>query len=109
MAKKEMYNLTFVNKGKPFTVSNWNVEKHKNALIELLQNHKKASQKKLDELYRYYVILQSLKEIDETVTIKDIANMHPENLVEFFNIVYYAGKEDVHFRQGKKKSPKKKK
>jgi len=101
MAKKVKYNLKFVNKGKPFTIPNWTTEKHETALSELVKNEKGKTPKQLDNLFRYYVVLQTLREIDETVTIEQVKNVHIENLVELFNVIYYAGKVDIVFREGK--------
>jgi hypothetical protein len=52
---------------------------------------------------------ETLFEIDESVEIDDIRKyfMHPENMIEFFNAVYYAGKKNIYFRQ-EEKPPKRK-
>lgn len=98
--------LKFVNKGKPFEVSNWNVEKHEEALSLCIKNTDGMSKALQDAEFRYYVIYIGLKEIDNNVEFEKVHNLHPENVVELFNIIYGAGKIDIFFRP--KKSMKKK-
>ena len=104
--RKIKYHLDFVNDDKPFTISNWTTQKHEDALSELVKNEKGKTAKKLDKLFRYYVVLQTLREIDSTVTIEQVKNIHIEDFVKLFEVVYNAGKRGIVFREGKKKSPK---
>jgi len=110
--KKTKYNLEFVNEGKPFEVTDWTVEKHEKAIalaIEYTKDKKNISDTVKENWLKYAIIYQTLIEIDETVELESVAKyfIHPENLVEFFNAVYYAGKKDIYFRQ-EEKPPKKK-
>jgi len=100
--RKIKYHLDFVNDDKPFTVSNWTTKKHEDALDELVKNEKGKTPKELDKLFRFYVVLQTLREVDETVTIEQVKNIHVEDLVELFNAVYYEGKRGIVFQEGKK-------
>ena len=103
--KKELYTLKFVNKGKPFEIPIWTVDKHERAMAHLLQDHKTKSAAEQDSLLRSYIIYETLVEIDPDVELEKIQALHPENLVDMFNAVYLAGKKDIHFPQ---KSSKKK-
>lgn len=111
MAKKKLlYSLDFINEGENFSLPNWTVEKHENTLEELITENADATDKERDRLYRYYVILQSLREIDDRVTISDIKKMHVDDLIALFEAVYNEGKKGIiatNFRKGK--SPNKKK
>lgn len=98
--------LKFVNKGKPFEVSDWNVEKHEEALANCVKSTEGMSKSKQDAEFRYHVIHLGLKEIDPSVELETVRNLHPENVIELFNIIYGAGKVDIFFRP--KKSIKKK-
>ena len=98
------YSLPFVNKGKPFEVTNWTVSKHEKAIalaIEHTKNIKNMSETDKENWLKYTIIYQTLVEIDESIKIEDIKEYfsHPENLVEMFNAVYYAGKKDIYFRK----------
>jgi len=101
--KETKYNLSFVNKGKPFTVPNWTVEMHEKAMVEAVDatKGKKISEIEKENELKYYIILESLQKIDSTVTIENVKEYftHPENIVEFFNIVYYKGKKDIYFHK----------
>ena len=96
------YSLEFVNESKPFTMPHWTVGKHKAALEELLSDTKDWDKDARDEEYQFYVILQTLRQIDNEVTIEKIKDMHPEDLISLFNAVYTAGKTGILFQQPKK-------
>ena len=103
--------LPFVNEGKPFSVSDlgtWTVKKHKSALTELKKNTKNLSAEEQDEEFKFYVIHTELKLIDESVTLEAVKKLHVENVVVLFNVIYYAGKDDIFFHtsttKGKNKS-----
>lgn len=104
--KKQKLTISFVNKGDPFEVPNWTVERHESALSKLAkeQQEKKWNDKKASEEFKYYVIYETLSEIDESgmCTLEKIRNMHTNNVVELFNIIYLAGKENIYFREGQK-------
>ena len=110
---KTEYSLKFVNKGKPFTVPNWTVQSHEHAMVkavEATKDSKMSDIEKENEL-KYYVILETLQKIDSTVTIENVKEFftHPENIVEAFNIVYYAGKQNIYFSKALNKKGKSKK
>jgi len=103
------YKLSFINKGKPFLMPKWTVGKHKAALAEMMNNCSNLSDQEKEEEFTYYVIYQTLKQIDPSVSIDDIKSMHPEDVVPLFDVVYNAGKEGIYFREGKNPRPKKSK
>ncbi len=104
------YKLKFVNKGKPFNMPHWTVGKHKAALATMITECKDMTEEERADEFNYYVIHETLKQIDPDVTIDDIKEMHPEDLVALFNDVYSAGKEGIYdkdFHKGEK-TPRKK-
>ncbi len=108
---KQKYTLPFVNKGKEFEIPNWTVEKHEHAMVRttVALKENKMSEIEKDNALKYFIILETLQEVDANVTIENVKDFftHPENIVEFFNAVYSAGKHDIHFHKGDKKTPKK--
>lgn len=110
---KTKYSLPFVNKGKAFEVTNWTVRKHEHAMVKAIEaaKDKEITSDEKEQLLKFYIILETLQEIDATVTIEDISSFftHPENIVEFFNAVYYKGKQDIYFHQAEKNPPSKRK
>jgi len=82
------------------------VEKHEKALeLMISEQGKDLSEREEETLFRFYAIYVSLKEIDDEVSFHDVRNMHPENLLKLFNIVYLAGRVEIFFRgkdQGEK-------
>ncbi len=104
---KKKYSLEIVKNGQPFTMPKWTVAKHKAALQELNKECKDLSNEEKNDEFTYYVILQTLRQIDSSVTIEDVKTLHPEDIVVLFNDVYNAGKEGIYFREPKKGSKKK--
>lgn len=110
--KKIKYTLKFVNKGKPFVVRDWTVEKHERAIaaaLEVTKGREDLSSVQTENELKYAIMYEALVEIDKTVELDSIREffVHPENMVEFFNAVYYAGKKNIYFRE-EEKPPKKK-
>ena len=97
------YSLKFVNKGKPFAMPKWTVGKHKAALAHMMKECKDMSEEDRTDEFNYYVIYQTLKQVDNDVTLEDIRNLHPEDLILLFNDVYNAGKEGIYFQKPVKK------
>ena len=111
----QKYNLKFINKGKAFCMPKWTTGKHKAALAMMVEECKGMTDSEMSEEFNFYVIYQTLHQIDNSVTIESIKELHPEDLIELFNAVYNAGKESIFYsppekgKQGSKKSTGKKK
>lgn len=107
------YTLPFINKGKKFKMPNWTPRKHEAALAEMIEETEKykiydADKKvtnadevgrKQADLFKYYVILQSLREIDESVTFKIVREIHIDSIIQLFNAVYAAGKLNIIYEE----------
>lgn len=105
----QKYSLKYVKAGKPFCMPKWTVAKHKAALEEMLAATPDLKNEERDDEYQYYIILQSLRQIDNEVTIEDLKDMHPEDLILLFNAVYNAGRSGILFQNGEKPRARKKK
>jgi len=110
--KKQKLTISFVNKGDPFEAPPWTVERHTSALAKLAkrQQEEKWDEKRASEEFKYYVIYEVLAEIDDSgmCTLDKVKNMHTDNVVALFNIIYTSGKEDIYFREGQKTQSRKK-
>jgi hypothetical protein len=96
--KQPKLSLEFINKGKAFEITNWTVTKHENALSKLAEYQKthSLSEKQMNNEFKYFVIYETLVEVDSTVDIEAIRVMHPIDLVELFNLIYNAGKRGIY-------------
>lgn len=103
------YSLKFVNKGKPFIMPKWTTGKHKAALALMMKECEEMSNKDKNDKFNFYVIYQTLKQIDSDVDFQEIVDLHPEDLILLFNAVYNAGKEGIYFQEPQKKRGKKSK
>ena len=106
---QKQFTLKFVNNGKPFVMPKWTVGKHKAALAQMNAECEGLSDKEKDDEFNYYVIYQTLKQVDSEVSIDDIRGLHPEDLVLLFSEVYNAGKEGIYFQEGQEEKPQTKK
>ena len=100
---EEKLTLPFINKGKPFIVDNWTVEKHEKALKLMGEELGHLSPEDTDRELKYYIVYVGLSEIDETVNMDTIRKLHVDNLIDLFKIIYYKGKVDIFFHQSDKK------
>jgi len=103
--ENEKLTIPFVNKGKPFCINNWTVEKHAKAL-ELLANTESTESLKETE-FQYCIVYVALQEIDNSVSMSDVRTLHVDNLLELAKLFYYAGKIDIFFHQPDTKKQKK--
>lgn len=99
----KQYSLKFINKGKAFSMPPWTIGKHKAALAQMNTECAGMSDEEKTDEFNFYVIYQTLKQIDSTVTIDNLRELHPENLVQLFTEVYNAGKSDIFLVQNPKK------
>lgn len=107
--KEQKYTLSFVNEGEEFVFEKWTVQKHKRVLSRIAKHGNKISEEEQEDLFQYYVLYESLAEIDKDVDFDKIKKLHPENLIVLFNAAYNKGKEDILFREGKKPKQRKSK
>jgi len=104
--KEKKFSLEIVNNGEPFDMPKWTVAKHRAALVQMNEDCKDMSDDEKNEEFNYYVVYQTLKEIDKNVSLEDIKNLHPEDMIQLFAEVYNAGKTGIYFREGKKPTTK---
>lgn len=106
--KKLNYTYPFINKGKPFKLSNWTVRKQEEVYKETAKHEDKLKGEALDKKYRDLIILKGLREIDESVSEDDLLDMHPDDKTALFAAVYLQGKRGIiapekkDFRKGQK-------
>lgn len=107
---KLKFTVKCVNKGEPFDMPDWTVDKHNLALAKLAADQKTHGwdEKKAEDEFKYYVIHETMLELDPNCTLDDLKNFltHPSTLIELFNAVYNAGRENIYyvenFRKGRK-------
>jgi len=95
----QKYTLKFVNDGKPFTMPPWSTEKHEAAIAHCLAECGDLPADKQDRELRFYVIYETLHELDDSVEVALIKSLHPEDLIELFNAVYNAGRSGILFQE----------
>jgi hypothetical protein len=100
--EKQKYEYSFINGGKPFTLEDWDVNKHK-AVLKKMANieekysneGKKLSDDEKDQLFQDTLILYGLNDIDSSVTQEQLNTMHPLDKSALFNAIYYAGRKGI--------------
>lgn len=99
MVKKEVkkYQISFVNKGKPFEIGKWTVGKQKEVLKFVASEEKKKelTEDEKDELFQNKLILVGLQEVDGNVTKEMLDDMHPQDKKALFTAIYFSGREGI--------------
>jgi hypothetical protein len=112
MSEKRL-KLKFVNEGKAFSIPSWTTKKHETALDKLVKDTKDLPDKEKDREFKFYVIHESLLEVDPNCKMEDVRAMHPTDTVDLFSVLYNAGRTGIweeDFPVGEKEeTPKKKK
>jgi len=109
MSKK--LKLKFINEGKAFEIPLWTTKKHESALDKLVKDTKDLSDKEKDREFKFYVIHESLLEVDPDCRMEDVKAMHPTDTVDLFSVLYNAGRTGIweeDFPQEETKTSKKK-
>jgi len=85
--------LSFVNEGKEFIMPGLTVKNQENILKKLADIEKSGENESTAYEMNKHLVLIALKEIDKTVTMKDIENMHPTDFSILFKILWQNGRE----------------
>lgn len=105
---KKKYSLDFVKNGNPFVMPKWTTKKHKAALVQMNKECDGMSDEEKNDEFNYYIIFQTLKQIDPSVEISKIREMHPEDIIALFDAVYNEGRQGIYFQEGEKPKQRKK-
>jgi len=106
MGKK--IKLSFVNNNEEFVVPHMTVKKQEELLDDMTQIEKtmKTTDPKYNREVNKHMVKRVLQTIDPSVDIDDINNMHPDDYIDLFNMIWSGGRElgdKGNFRQQKKK------
>ena len=92
---KNKISLSFVNDGKEFVPPHMTVKGQEELLkdlVELEGTHEKDSDEYNRESHKY-MILRCLQTIDKSITLEDINNMHPDDFMYLFELIWNSGRE----------------
>jgi hypothetical protein len=97
---KLQYHFKYINDDKPFEMPNWTPEKHEKALAKLTEysEGKKMTQSQANNEFKYFVIHETFLELDPTCPFEKVRNLHPMDLIEWFNAVYNAGRVGIYYK-----------
>jgi hypothetical protein len=92
---KNKIKLSFMNDGKPFDIPHMTVKSQENLLEDMVgieKEYKKDSEKYNREVNKH-MVLRVLQGIDNSVSLDDINNMHPDDYLTLFNLIWSSGRE----------------
>jgi len=104
----EKIKLPYINKGKAFDLPNMTVAMNEKYLDILAEKEKEFGKDNLEKINREankHFLLYVLKQIDDTVTLDTILNMHPNDFLYLFNSMWESGElltkkgDDTNFRK----------
>ena len=87
--------LSFVNDGKSFTVPHFTVKANEELLEDLVELEKKYGRntEKYNKEINKHIVVRALQTVDDSITIDDINNMHPDDYITLFNMIWSGGRE----------------
>ena len=90
----ENINLSFVNGGKEFILRCMTVKRQEEYMeaVEKLEKTIKDEDKRAREVSKH-LVLETLKIIDQKVTLDNINDMHPNDYIELTNLIWEQGRE----------------
>jgi len=90
----EKIKLSFVNGGKPFDIPHMTVSRQEELMEKIVEVEKKYSdEKKRNQEINKYMVLKTLQLVNKDVNIEHINNMHPDDFVFVFQMVWDKGRE----------------
>lgn len=108
--EKKKIRLSFVNNGEEFVMPYITVKVQEDMLKDVVEVEK-TFKKDTDEFMREinkYIMVRVLQQVDPTVSIKNINNLHPDDYVELMRMMNQGGRELSHdepnFPKKKKKN-----
>ena len=94
MSEKKI-SLSFVNNGEPFILKGITVERQEQLMDEMVKLEKKYKDK--PNIYTREVnkilVLKTLQVVDDKISLQDINNMHPEDFMKLFTMIWNNGRE----------------
>lgn len=86
--------LSFVNDGKSFNLPRMTVKRQEELMESIVDIEKKyTDEKKQNQESNKLLVLKTLQVIDGSITLDDINNMHPEDFIVLFNMIWDKGRE----------------
>ena len=86
--------LSYINKGKSFSMPKMTVGLNEKYLEYLAEMEKKYDdEEKINREANKLFMLEVLKQIDDSVTMETILNMHPNDFLYLFNTIWQTGVE----------------
>ena len=92
---KNKISLSFVNDGKEFVPPGMTVatqEKLYEDMVKIEKKHKQGSSKYNREVNKM-IVLRTMQIIDKSITYEDINNMHPDDYVILFDMIWISKRE----------------
>jgi len=110
---KNKISLSFVNEGESFTVPHMTVKSQEMLFKDMTtveKTYKQDTPEFMRELNKY-MLLRVLQNVDDSITLDDINNMHPDDFVELLTLINDRGRELTKSDAGnfRNRKPKKKK
>jgi hypothetical protein len=90
---EQKIKLSFVNNGKPFVIPHMTVKRQEEMMEEMVKLEKKLDGDKFNREMNKVLVLKTLQIIDKDVTKENIDNMHPDDYIELFTMIWDKGRE----------------
>jgi len=87
--------LSFVNKGKEFNIPKMTVLRQEELMEEMIKTKidEKTEPLKYNREFNKIMVWKTLQVIDVDVSLDDINNMHPNDFIKIFTLIWESGRE----------------
>jgi len=86
--------LSFMNKGQPFKLPPMTVKRQEELMEEMVKLEKNIEdQEKYNREINKQMVLKTLQKVDDSITMEHINNMHPDDYIKLFSLIWGEGRE----------------
>ena len=85
--------LSFVDGGKEFLLPNMTVKRQEELMESMVKLEDKYEGDKYNREVNKQLVLLTLQAIDKSVTLNNIENMHPDDYITLFGLIWDRGRE----------------
>ncbi len=97
--------LSYINGGKPFDLPKMTMKRQEAIMEKMVELEDTYTGDKLNREVNKYILLKTLEQIDDKMTMAVIDEMHPDDFMQVFSKLYGTGREltsdDKDFREKK--------
>lgn len=93
MNMEKKIKLSFVNNGEEFVVPKITVRRQEKLMDDMINSKIPENSKEFNREFNKMMMLNILQIVDPKVTLDNINDLHPDDFVQLFNMIWESGRE----------------